>query len=292
VVIDFPVLPVQPGVFTSSDDQVCQNESGVAYAVANDVTVSYNWNYSGTGATINGSGNAVTVDFSILATNGTISVTTTNGCGTSSPLTLDVTVNPMPTITLGTDPAVCQGENSASLSYSATTGSPDQYSIVFSAGALAEGFVNVNNASLGASPISFAVPVAAAVNMYNADLTVENSTTGCTSSSYAFTVTINSVPVVNITGSNLECEESTTILDAGAGFSSYAWSIGAINLGNSQTQAITTQSLTSPTNNITETYQVVVTNAEGCSGSDTHDISVYRLPDTGPDYYIPNELNK
>ena len=270
-------------------DQVCQNHTGVTYSVTNDVTVTYNWNYTGTGVTINGSGNSVNLDFNATATSGTLSVTTTNGCGTSPALTLDITVNLQPTITLGLDPGVCQGSDSASLPYSATTGSPDQFSLVYDAGALAEGFANVTNAALGISPIALIVPVAAAVDVYNAGLTVRNSSTGCVSGVNAITVTINPLPVVTITGSSLECEESTTTLDAGAGFSSYAWSFGATNLGNAQTQAVTTQSLVVPTINATETYTVVVTNAQGCSNTDTHDITVYRLPEPGPNYHIPND---
>ena len=55
-----------------------------------------------------------------------------------------------PTIALGTNPAICQGSTSANLTYGATTGSPNQYSIVYSAAAIAQGFANVTNAALPA----------------------------------------------------------------------------------------------------------------------------------------------
>jgi hypothetical protein len=97
VIIDFPLLPVQPGSYIVSSPQVCRNQSGVTYTVINDVTVTYNWNYSGTGVTINGTGNSVTLDFNGSATNGTLSVTATNGCGTSLARTMNVLVNPRPT---------------------------------------------------------------------------------------------------------------------------------------------------------------------------------------------------
>jgi hypothetical protein len=119
VIINFPLLPVQPGTFIASTDQVCQNQSGVTYSVTNDVTVTYNWNYSGTGVTIQGSGNSVDLDFDVTATSGTLSVTTTNGCGTSSPLTLVVTVNSLPTtysVTGGG--SYCEGESGAAVGLS------------------------------------------------------------------------------------------------------------------------------------------------------------------------------
>jgi hypothetical protein len=291
VIIDFPILPAQPAVFTSSDNQVCQNQSGVTYSVTNDVSVTYTWNYSGTGVTINGSGNSINLDYDATATNGTLSVTTTNGCGTSSALTLDITVNTQATINLGANPEVCLGSSSASLPYTSTTGSPDKYSIVYDAGALAAGFVSVTNSNLS-NPVSLTVPIAAVVNVYDADLSVRNSTTGCISGDYAITVTINPLPVVTITGSTLECEGVSSTLDAGPGYTSYSWNFGATAMGNSQTQTITTQSLATPTNTVTETYTVVVTNIEGCSGTDTHNISVYRLPDTGPAYFIPNSFSE
>jgi hypothetical protein len=154
------------------------------------LTVTYNWSYSGTGVTINGTTHSVNLDFNTSATSGTLSVTTTNGCGTSSALDLAITVNLL--------------------------------------------------------------------------------------------------PVVTITGPAESCEESTVTLDAGAGFASYAWSFGAVSLGNSQTQDVTLQSLIAPTNSVIETYNVVVTNADGCTGSDNFDLIVNRLPDTGPAYHVPN----
>ena len=110
-------LPNQPPAFTTSSATVCQGQTGVIYTVSNDPTVTYNWSYSGTGATITGSTNSVTVSYSSTATSGTLSVTATatNGCGTSTALTLPITVNPLPnqpaaftTLTA----TVCQGQNS------------------------------------------------------------------------------------------------------------------------------------------------------------------------------------
>jgi len=78
----------------SGDLVVCNETVSNPYSVATipEATL-YQWNYSGTGATINGSGNSITIDFGSAATSGTLSVYGENDCGTASPSTIDITVN-------------------------------------------------------------------------------------------------------------------------------------------------------------------------------------------------------
>src|SRR5205807_2033252 len=83
---------------------------------------------------------------------------------------------------------VCAGTTSASLPYTATTGSPDQYSITYSAAAITAGFVNVGLTALPASPISLMVPAGAGAGTYSGPFAVKNSATGCSCSGSAFTV--------------------------------------------------------------------------------------------------------
>jgi hypothetical protein len=92
VVISFPVVASRPGDFTASESGVCPGGTGYVYTVPFVSGVTYNWSYSGTGHTINGSGNSVTVDFSMAATSGTLSVTATNACGTSPARSVNITV--------------------------------------------------------------------------------------------------------------------------------------------------------------------------------------------------------
>lgn len=113
VVIAFPLLPVQPGAFTVSSAIVCQGDQNVEYTVPNDPSVTYTWDYSGTGYTITGSGNSVELDFATNATSGTVSVFATNGCGDSAPREVDVTVNTLPVFTPTATPAsICFGDAS------------------------------------------------------------------------------------------------------------------------------------------------------------------------------------
>lgn len=88
--------PAQPGAFTVSSASVNSGQNGVVYTVPNVSGVTYAWSYSGTGATINGSSNSVTVDFSGSATSGTLSVTASNSCGTSAAGTITITVTLRP----------------------------------------------------------------------------------------------------------------------------------------------------------------------------------------------------
>ncbi len=125
-------------------------------------------------------------------------VTVTNGFGCSAQASTGVVgIAPGPSITLGSNPSVASCITTANLTYSATTGSPDQYSIDYDAAANTAGFTDVVNMALPATPIALVVPVAIA-GTYNATLTVRNSSTSCSSISYPITVTINPPVVVNV----------------------------------------------------------------------------------------------
>jgi hypothetical protein len=78
----------------SGDAVVCNETTGNVYSVgviAN--ALDYDWSYSGTGATINGNTNSITVDFAQNATSGTLSVAGVNDCGPGAAATFDITVN-------------------------------------------------------------------------------------------------------------------------------------------------------------------------------------------------------
>ena len=99
VVISFPVVAARPSNFISAPTPVCQGSAGNVYTVPNVSGNTYNWSYSGTGHTINGTGNSVTVDFDATATSGTLSVTASNACGTSAARTVNIIVTPLPVAT-------------------------------------------------------------------------------------------------------------------------------------------------------------------------------------------------
>ncbi|HOC37515.1 MAG TPA: hypothetical protein PKL74_10665, partial [Tenuifilaceae bacterium] len=206
--IAFPLLPEQPADFIHFDDNVCQGDLNVAYSVANNPTLTYTWSYSGSGATMVGSGNEISIDYSGTATSGDVSVYTTNGCGDSAPLTRAVTVNGRPTASIAVDAGftpICDGDNT-------------QMTITLSG---------------GTSPYSFSI----------------------TDGTHTENITVTTSPFSYI--------PATPPIWTGPGTSNtYTYSIPS------------------------------VTSANGCSyhGSNTADVTVYKVPETGPEYHIPNNF--
>ncbi|GJM32288.1 MAG: hypothetical protein DHS20C18_12890 [Saprospiraceae bacterium] len=83
----------------------------------------------------------------------------------------------------------------------------------------------------------------------------------------------NPLPVIDIGGDVEFCQESSTILDAGNGYVDYLWSDSTTN------QTLQT--------NTPGTYEVVVTDNNGCVGSEQIDVAFY--PEPQPDILGPTE---
>ncbi|HWR33898.1 MAG TPA: hypothetical protein VN451_10240, partial [Chitinophagaceae bacterium] len=176
--------------------------------------------------------NGATTQSITVTTSGNYSVTVTNsfGCSANSAAT-SVTVNPNPpaVVTAGGPITFCQG---GSVTLTANAGT----AYLWSNGATTQS-ISVNG-PLG--PTNYTVQVTQAG--------------GCVSNSPTTVVTVNSVPVANITagGPLTFCQGSNVVLTASPG-SSWLWSNGA-----------TTQSITVTNSG---SFSVVVTNASGCSNS-------------------------
>lgn len=102
----------------------------------------------------------------------------------------NLTVNPLPNLTLDPDPAVCEGINHVSLPYSNPVNAPLNYSISWSAAAAA--FPVVNNQALPANEITLSIPANAAVGVYAGTLTIKNAK-GC-ERAIPFSIRIKLIP--------------------------------------------------------------------------------------------------
>jgi predicted transcriptional regulator len=99
---------------------------------------------------------------------------------------------------------------------------------------------------------------------------------GCSTSlnSNQVTVTINAAPSVTISGGTLSCGAANVALSTSGG--TYLWSNGA-----------TTSSITVAPSSTT-TYNVTVTAANGCSGTDSHQVTAGSVPTVAASPFLPN----
>ncbi len=184
----------------------------------------YLWSTGATTQTIN-----VTTPSNYIVT-----VTNANGCSKSTNAVVTVNANPVPVITGPL--AFCSG-NSTTLS--ATAGYP--------------GYLWSNGATT--QTISSAL-----ANTFTVTVTNVN---GCTGIASATTV-VNALPSPVISGNNSICQNTSSTLNAGAGYSSYLWSTGALTPSINAT--------------VTGAYTVTVTDANTCSKSTSFNLTVNPLP--------------
>ena len=87
---------------------------------------------------------------------------------------------------------------------------------------------------------------------------------GCSATSTPVMVTLANAPSTSISGNLNICAGSSTMLNAGSGFTAYTWNTGANTMSINAAQA--------------GTYTVTVTNALTCTGSVTATVTVIPLP--------------
>ncbi|GEM_PF-3973376 len=252
-------LPGAAGTITGTTP-VCQGQSNVAYSVtAIPNATSYAWSYSGTGATINGSGLSVTINFNTTATSGNLTVNGVNSCGNGTPspgYPILVLTTPAAPIS-GGNQAICSGQTIPSLN------------VTVEAGATADWYASVT----GGTPIATGTLsyTPAAAGTYYAE--ARNLAAGCLSSSRtAVTLTIHSLPVVYAGADrSIPNGTSTTITDAtasGTAVLSYSWT-PAVSFVNPTVLNPTTVNLFS-----THTYTLTVTDGHSCSNNDQMTITI------------------
>ena len=118
-------LPVPAGTITGTAS-VCQGSTSVSYSVS-DITnaSSYEWAYTGIGATISGTTRNITINFASNATSGNLTVRGLNSCGygTVSPAyAIMVSSVPAAAGTITGTAAVCQGQSGVAYSVPAIAG--------------------------------------------------------------------------------------------------------------------------------------------------------------------------
>ena len=174
------------------------------------------------------------------------------GCARNDSVKLQVLVSPQPpaAITPQGSPAACQGD---SVTLMASVGLNFSY-LWYKDGIQISG------------PATFVLHTKQGGN-YTVQVM---SPSGCKKMSPAVTVTIHPLPVVNLGNDTVLLPTQTVLLNAGAGFASYLWSTGA----TSQQATIDNTG----TGIGVKTVWVVVTDNNGCKGSDTLKINFTNNP--------------
>jgi len=136
-----------------------------------------------------------------------------------------IVVTPTLSITLGPNPTICKNTTVAQLSYTATTGSPTNFTINFDAAALSAGMANQTGWQLNANSITINVPYSIATGVYNGILSVITNNPICSSVGYPITVTVqDNTQTVAITGSTAPCQgTSQTYSATNISGATYTW---------------------------------------------------------------------
>jgi hypothetical protein len=99
---------------------------------------------------------------------------------------VSVKVNALPSISLGSMPAICQEQVQTSIPYSAASGGILEYSITW------DDLPNIGYQALPASPIPLTIPTIITTGIHNGSLTIKNEN-GCMNS-YPINITVNQKP--------------------------------------------------------------------------------------------------
>jgi hypothetical protein len=233
-------------------------------------------------ATVPYAGESTAVVYTKLTTPETYTLTSTLGtCPVSN--TVTVTPNLLPTITLGTAAPVCLGGLSSSLSFTATTDAPNQYTIDFDAAANTAGFADITTfTAFTTSPIALTVPAGAAAGTYNGTILVKNSTTGCVSATpQAFSITINTPVAITTQPSNsvslVNTNASFTVAATGSGLT-YQWQestdngVTWTNISGATSATYTAVSVTNGMNG--NQYKCIVSGAAPCTSVTSNVVSL------------------
>jgi len=239
-IINVTVSPLpDPAGNISGPSEVCAGQTNVIYSVLPITNATgYNWTLPSGATIVSGANtNSITVNFSLSAVSGTITVAGTNACGSGAP-------SPPYTVTVSTSPGaagvilgssvVCQGQSGVIYSVAAIINATG-YTWTVPPGATIVSGLNTNSITVNFSTTASSGTV-----------TVQGTNAcGGGTVSAPFAVTVNPIPLAAgpITGLSAVCAGQTTVLYSVQpiiGATSYIWTVpsGATIVSGQGTQGI------------------------------------------------------
>ncbi|RAJ05381.1 putative repeat protein (TIGR01451 family)/gliding motility-associated-like protein [Chitinophaga skermanii] len=172
----------------------------------------YTWETSTTGTggwTVVSGQTGATLNTGVLTANRYYRVSAVvNGCsGSGASAAYLVTVNPAVSVTMPTETTICEGTPIVQIPYTATSGTPDRYTI---RGQGVPGFTDIVNATLTGSPIRATVPNGLPAGIYNFTIQFSNSATGCNSPAIPLILHVDGAPTVAAAGPDQTLCATTT----------------------------------------------------------------------------------
>ena len=208
--------PSTPGTITGNSAP-CSNTPSLIYSItAVTGATSYSWAVP-TGWTItSGQGTtAITVTSGNTSQNGTITVTASNNCGTSSIKQLTVTVSTNTVSAASSSPSLCVNSALTNSTHTTTGASGISNSGVFGANGLPSGV----SATWSSNTITISgTPTVSGTFNYSIPLTG-----GCGNVNAIGTIMVNPLPVSNASNNGPYCSGSTIQLIGSTGLNYYSW---------------------------------------------------------------------
>jgi PKD-like domain/Secretion system C-terminal sorting domain/Ser-Thr-rich glycosyl-phosphatidyl-inositol-anchored membrane family len=235
--------PIQPGTI-SGLTSICATATTTYSVAVVSGAISYNWSLP---SGWSGTSTSNVISATAGTSGGSLTVSTTNGCGTSGNQSLAVTVNPIPSVTATGTASICIGQSTALQASGATS------------------YVWIPASGLSSTIIANPTANPSTTTTY----TVTGTTSGC-SASASVTVTVNSLPIITASGAATICNGGSTTLNANGGVS-YTW-LPSASLNN----ANISNPVASPTS--TTTYTVSGQGSNGCSSNATVIVVVNPIP--------------
>ncbi len=154
---------------------------------------------------------------------------TLGSCTAANSASASITVNPLPSISLHVIPDVTTSATSFTIPFSNLSSGADLYSLTVGTISMTN-FVAVSNASITTTPLVVSIP-ASTQNTYDFNLTVKNSSTGCTAQT-SFNLVVSDINPGSVGTDQTICYgtspatfTNTTDASGGGGSPTYIWQI-------------------------------------------------------------------
>ena len=232
---------------------ICAGQAGSVYSVLPIINATtYVWSFPAGMTIVSGNGtNSVTVNASLMAVSGNITVMGNNACGNGPFSSFPLTITPLPIPTVNGPAAVCLNTTGIYFTEPGMTG----YTWSVPAGGTIQSGAGTNTITILWTTTGLKTISVSYTNLQN-----------CTASSPStYNINVTTLPIPSLTGPTNICKGIPVTYSTDLGMSNYSWSVsagGTITAGGTATDATITITWNNPG---TETVGVNYSAGTGCT---------------------------